>query len=613
MSDRIFVQIAAYRDLELIPTVKDALAQALRPDSISFGICWQYANDEELHIIDVLKDIPNCRVATVPAAESCGLGWARSQTEKLWEGERYALQTDAHMRFATGWDVLLIEMLAMCPSDKPVLTAFPPAYQPPRVILSNFPTASATGRFSIDGIMTPRAVEDLSHHHTPKLGAFMAGGFMFADARLMQEVPHDPLLYFSATEVAYSVRAWTHGWDIYHPHRVTCWHYYYDTKEKPRPLHWSDHQDWHQRHVISEQRFRQILQMEPATEDFGIYGLGTTRSLTDYEAVAGVSFRNWQQYIEAEKQRAMQLIDGCLQVYFDETVGDVSRQATACLRIKSLLDDDKNCSCLLQINWEHLLHVASELGVLSLVYWVLNKTYPALVQESMLRQLKQYYYANALRNRSTTQTLLRLLNQLATAQVTAIPLKGPALAELAYGDLSLCQFQSLDFWIAESDRLAATEVLTAQGYQPGEIWQLGQQCFTHPQRTLQVNLHWQLLGWKWQTDRLFAVELENQTVQTLSPSNYLLLLCISSAKTGWERSLYKICQIAALIYRHSSLPWNELWQQAEQMRAKEALLTGIWLAHQLLSSPPPDVVTQCLETMPAIRTITMPWLGARKS
>ncbi|BAY19414.1 hypothetical protein NIES21_52760 [Anabaenopsis circularis NIES-21] len=604
MSDRIFVQIAAYRDFELIPTIKDALAQALCPERISFGICWQYANDEELHFIDGLKDIPNCRVATVPAAESCGLGWARSQTEKLWQGERYALQTDAHMRFATGWDTLLIEMLAMCPSQKPVLTAFPPGYHPPRIIVSNFPTGTATGRFAHNGMMTPRAVEDLSNYHAPKSGAFMAGGFMFADARLMQEVPHDPLLYFSATEVAYSVRAWTNGWDIYHPHRVICWHYYYETQEKPRPLNWEDNQDWYQRHIISEQRFRQILQMEPMTEDFGIYGLGNVRSLTDYEAFAGVSFRNWQQYIKDEQQRAMQLLSGCLQVYFDETVSD---------RLQSLLNDDKDYSRLVQIDWQYFVHVASELGVLSLAYWSLNKTAPHLVPESTLRELQQYYYANALRNRSHSQVLLHLLNQLATAQVTAININEPALAALVDGDLSLWPFQTLDLWIAARDRATATEILTAAGYQPGEIWQLGQQSFTHPQRAVKIELHWQLLGWEWQTERLCKVELENHTIQTLPPRDYLLLLCISAAKIGWERSLLKVYQIAALLARYPSQPWEDLLQQAEQMTAKEAFLTGIWLTNQCFKTALPTAVTQCLETMPEISAITIPWLGASES
>ncbi|MBW4570603.1 MAG: hypothetical protein KME31_22040 [Tolypothrix carrinoi HA7290-LM1] len=38
----IFVQIAFYLDIELIPTRKDAIEQAHSPEFLSFGICWQY-------------------------------------------------------------------------------------------------------------------------------------------------------------------------------------------------------------------------------------------------------------------------------------------------------------------------------------------------------------------------------------------------------------------------------------------------------------------------------------------------------------------------------------------------------------------------------------------
>lgn len=37
----IFVQIAAYRDPELLPTIQDCLAKADFPDNLRFGICWQ--------------------------------------------------------------------------------------------------------------------------------------------------------------------------------------------------------------------------------------------------------------------------------------------------------------------------------------------------------------------------------------------------------------------------------------------------------------------------------------------------------------------------------------------------------------------------------------------
>ena len=47
--DRIFVQIASYRDPQCGPTIRDLLAKADHPEQLSFGIClqWQFDNSEE--------------------------------------------------------------------------------------------------------------------------------------------------------------------------------------------------------------------------------------------------------------------------------------------------------------------------------------------------------------------------------------------------------------------------------------------------------------------------------------------------------------------------------------------------------------------------------------
>ena len=42
----IFVNIASYRDKELIPTVRDAIEKARNPERISFGICWQHGPED---------------------------------------------------------------------------------------------------------------------------------------------------------------------------------------------------------------------------------------------------------------------------------------------------------------------------------------------------------------------------------------------------------------------------------------------------------------------------------------------------------------------------------------------------------------------------------------
>lgn len=63
--------------------------------------------------------------------EAAGPCWARHLAQALWQGETFVLQIDSHMRFRPGWDAFLIEMLARCPSEQPILTTYPTGYELP--------------------------------------------------------------------------------------------------------------------------------------------------------------------------------------------------------------------------------------------------------------------------------------------------------------------------------------------------------------------------------------------------------------------------------------------------------------------------------------------------
>ena len=62
-NETIFIQIASYRDTELVPTVLDCLKQAKRPDKIRIGICWQFAEGES---IAEIANLPQVRFIAVP-------------------------------------------------------------------------------------------------------------------------------------------------------------------------------------------------------------------------------------------------------------------------------------------------------------------------------------------------------------------------------------------------------------------------------------------------------------------------------------------------------------------------------------------------------------------
>ncbi len=39
---KIFIQIASYRDPQLIPTIKDCIDKSKKPENLRFGICRQF-------------------------------------------------------------------------------------------------------------------------------------------------------------------------------------------------------------------------------------------------------------------------------------------------------------------------------------------------------------------------------------------------------------------------------------------------------------------------------------------------------------------------------------------------------------------------------------------
>jgi len=85
-----------------------------------------------------------------------------------------------------------------------------------------------------------------------------------------------------------AVRSYTHGYDLFHPHRTLLWHCY---ERRYRDRHWDDHATWYKADEASHARVRALLGALPGNAaNFGCYGLGKARSLRDYERFAGISF-----------------------------------------------------------------------------------------------------------------------------------------------------------------------------------------------------------------------------------------------------------------------------------------------------------------------------------
>ncbi|MGV2293061.1 GlcNAc-transferase family protein [Trinickia sp. YCB016] len=324
--NKIFVQIASYRDPQLIQTIFNLIKHSDQPDRLRIVVCWQHAPDETLGAF-WKRGFTKWRFATidgwtvhtmeyngaridlidVPHFKSQGACWARNLIQQHYREERYTLQIDAHHRFVDRWDMLLIEMLESVrdQSPKPVLTAYLPGYEPDLPTpQSSEPHSIQFSRFNSEGVLMVigGALPNWKTLDRPVRSRFYCAAFAFADGHFATTVQHDPEFFFYGEEISIAARAFTHGYDLYHPQRVITWH---DYTRKDNPRIWGDHTNeakesgdvsktWWDRDSHSFQRNRELFGMaEPVLTngEFGKYGFGTERTLADYETYAGLCFR----------------------------------------------------------------------------------------------------------------------------------------------------------------------------------------------------------------------------------------------------------------------------------------------------------------------------------
>jgi hypothetical protein len=291
---KIFIQIASYRDPQLPFTLKDCIEKAKFPDNLVFCIAWQHGPEETLN--DYIND-PRFKILDIPYQESQGACWARNKIQQHYNGEEFTLQLDSHHRFIENWDEELIKMFEQLKAkgySKPLLTSYIPSFNPttdPEGRIQ-IPWKMDFDRFIPEGAVffLPAAFQSATDLSSPVPARFYSAHFCFTLGEFCKEVPHDPEYYFHGEEISIAVRAYTWGYDLFHPHKIIAWHEY---TRQGRTKQWDDDKHWGERNNKCHLRNRKLFEMDGEIRDidFGQYGFGPHRTLRDYEKYAGVSFK----------------------------------------------------------------------------------------------------------------------------------------------------------------------------------------------------------------------------------------------------------------------------------------------------------------------------------
>ena len=299
----IFVQIASYRDPELEKTVRDMIANADRPEKLRFGIARQYSDDDGFDKLEEFRNDDRFRILDIPYQESNGACWARHLVQQLYKNETYTLQIDSHMRFEKGWDSTLIDMIDQLQEDgyeKPLLTGYVSSFDPDNdpAGRAREPWRMAFDRFIPEGAVffLPETIPGWQELTKPVPARFYSAHFCFTLGKFSKEVQHDPEYYFHGEEISIAARAYTHGYDLFHPHKVVIYHEY---TRKGRTKQWDDDKKWVEKNNRCHQKNRQLFGMDGEEQiHFEDFGFGNVRTLREYERYSGLLFskRSVQKY-----------------------------------------------------------------------------------------------------------------------------------------------------------------------------------------------------------------------------------------------------------------------------------------------------------------------------
>ena len=288
--DKILIEIAAYKDPELLNTVNSAIIQADYPERVYFSICYQ--NDDKSDY-KILKQMKNCRIKYLKESEAKGSCYARYLCQQMIDDEKYVYQIDSHMRFVKHWDTKMIEQLLSLNDEKAFISFYPSSCTEEMMTLPlnssvfDNPTSGGimrVGNFREDDspFVETKCIELSLNNKEAKRNPFVAAGNFFSFSEIHKTILHDPLMYFYGDELPMAIRYYTHGWNNYCFGESYIYHQY---ERKNHSLPTVDNSS-----KIELDRFKQLLNLDNKNIDLGEFVLGKERTIKDFEEFAGIDF-----------------------------------------------------------------------------------------------------------------------------------------------------------------------------------------------------------------------------------------------------------------------------------------------------------------------------------
>jgi [Skp1-protein]-hydroxyproline N-acetylglucosaminyltransferase len=322
-SRTIFIAIASYRDFECRETVDSIFKRARYPERVRVAVVDQLVKGEDtpchvpLQPCDANPDQMACKwarqfdVYEMDAALAIGPVFARHVGHRLYRGEYYAMQIDAHVTFVTDWDVDIIEQQEATHNDMAVMSTYltdvvgsidPVTFtskRKTRPIMCNTDYESGAQGAHLRHLSQPERRPPIAD--MPQMQPYWAAGWSFSRGHFVVNVPYDlyqPMI-FQGEESSIGIRGFTYGYDHYAPQRSICFHTYAQGENQQKrgkvPHFWQNSNHYAGTGKVAMTRLLGIIGMipevDPSTWDHReeeTYGCGSVRPRERFFTTFGI-------------------------------------------------------------------------------------------------------------------------------------------------------------------------------------------------------------------------------------------------------------------------------------------------------------------------------------
>lgn len=299
----------------------------------------------------------------------------------------------------------------------------------------------------------------------------------------------------------------------------------------------------------------------------------------------------------------------------------------SCCRVKLNNENIANIRrlCEKPVDWKLLAEAAAIHGLTPLLYWNLKAVAADVIPGAVLQDLAESFMNDANRSVILAQELANLLSVCLQNEIQCIPFKGPQLALMCYGNLTLRSTSDLDILVRKSDVVNVHRLLLNRGYTPcnwrnthkfsDDFFLSGQFvnfCSAYAysnQEGIVVDLHWQILPSTFlalSPDYMFSHLqqgfFQGKPIETFDNELLLFFLCAHASKHGWYR-LNWIVDIAELLDLMQSADWQSLLERSRKIGAEKMVLLGAYLTTYLPRTSLPKEMSDRIEAEPEIRAL----------